>query len=78
MLELTNIEIVREVWRADREIVPQAFAANIDTIRSHGGHVYEWAGEDRHGRPLTVVWATARRTGWLLAAYELTAYQTAA
>lgn len=42
-------------------------------FRSAGMHVYDWSGQDRDGQPLTITWTAGKRSGLLLAAYEMTA-----
>lgn len=63
--------IVERSWRWAHEISEAAFTADMDHADRMVLPVHRWSGEDRDGRPLTVVWVAGPETGALFSAYEI-------
>ncbi len=63
--------IIERSWRAERRIGEGEFARDMDHADRMNLPVHRWSGEDRPGRPLTVVWVAGSRTGTLFSAYEI-------
>ncbi|MGW2169126.1 hypothetical protein ACWC1C_01185 [Streptomyces sp. NPDC001705] len=63
--------IVHEVgWRLRREVPYGAYRRDLAYAAEMALNAYEWSGEDRDGRPMTIAWVQTPN-GRQLAAYEI-------
>jgi hypothetical protein len=64
-------QTIHEVaWRLRKEVTREAYLRDLAYASDLKFPVYEWAGEDREGKPLVVSWV-ATSAGNLLSAYEI-------
>jgi hypothetical protein len=68
--------IIERSWRWLREISEADLRYDLDRAREMSLPVHRWSGEDRDGRPFTVVWVAGPGTGAVFSAYEISGVTT--